>query len=178
MAKFLEKKENLKRVVVLLLVVISACLIAMTNAKFLSTFGLKSPQARVSFFLGEEALIQPISGEELAPGESKTDIDIFLSNRQDFKRTEVSMTYTIKVKTYGSLPLTYQLFKVGTGGAETEITDFKDSLTYSEALVSGNISADNANYRLRIHWPEEYNQLKYSNDLEVSRLTIQAEQMD
>ncbi|MGX2946631.1 hypothetical protein [Enterococcus alishanensis] len=178
MLKDLKTRPNFKRVVALLLVVAFACLIALTNAKFLSTFGLKSPQARVSFFLGDQELIQPINGEELAPGESKTDIDILLSNRQDFKKTEVSMTYTIKVNNYGSLPLTYQLFEVAADGAKTEITDFKDNLNHSEKLGPGNIAEANVNYCLRIHWPEEYNQLKYSNDLEVSRLTIQAEQMD
>lgn len=129
--------------------------------------------ARVAFFAGEHHSTD-FPSNELLPGETET-VVIQVTNKDQDKLLETAIRYRLRLEVFGNLPLVYQLFKVA-GGTKTPV-DFPDLTTAYQTMAEKNTETVHT-YHLQIHWPEEKNDYYYSNDMKVSRISIETEQVD
>lgn len=165
----LMKRNRYKLVIILSLsIVFFSLVISLTYSKFHASFETDTA-TRTAFFLGDGFSSVPIN-VEMAPGEER-ELAIEVSDREGTKRIETSMRYIIELESYGSLPLTYELYK----------GEDKQNFTNNRAEGTMHVGAQQPqihNYRLKIVWPKDEKDTVHENNLTAIRLNLRAEQID
>lgn len=165
----LMKRNRYKLAIVLSVsIVFFSLVVSLTYSKFHAAFETDTA-TRTAFFLGDRFESIPINAE-IAPGESR-EIAIEVSDTDGAKRIETSMRYIIELESYGSLPLTYELYKD------------QDKLNFTNNRVEGTMQVGAQqpqihNYHLKIIWPENEKNAVHENNLIAIRLNLRAEQID
>lgn len=165
----LMKRNRYKAAIVLSVsIVFFSLVISLTYSKFHAAFD-SDTSARTAFFLGDQFESVPLT-TEMAPGEDR-EIEIEVTDTKGTKRIETSMRYVIEVESYGSLPLTYELYK---DANKLEFTNNQAEGTMEVGAQQPQIH----NYRLKIVWPENEKSAVHENNLTAIRLNLRAEQID
>lgn len=143
-------------------------LINSTLAKYSETASANSDPARVAIFAaGTETL--DLTFDKLQPGDV-VEKEIIAVNTENGKTAEVTLKYTLELIEFGDLPLEYELYKVN--GSSEEKVDFKDSFEMDHG------STVQHNFKLKATWPKSKNDVKYSEDLRLTRLYFHVTQVD
>lgn len=165
----LMKRNRYKVAIILSLsIVFFSLVVSLTYSKFHAAFD-SDTSARTAFFLGDRFESVPLN-TEMAPGEAR-EIEIKVTDTDGAKRIETSMRYIIELESYGSLPLTYELYK---DGVKQNFTNHRAEGTMDVGAQQPQIH----NYRLKIIWPENEKNAVHENNLIAIRLNLRAEQID
>lgn len=108
--------------------------------------------------------------ENLNPGESQV-YDFSVSNTKDKTTSNVTIEYQMILKTYHFVPLVIELYKVGEETEELILTcdesfgrNEKNEVVCNAPLQELKYSEEALdNYKLKLTFPEKYNDLEYSN---------------
>ena len=112
---------------------------------------------------------------KINPIEAEQEYLFQVSNSDEEKRSEVSMKYTLEIKTLSNLPLDFELYQIGSeenllegnGNTTKEITMY---LNEDEKVIN--------EYRLKIKWREEENSYKFSNVADCVQIVLNSTQVD
>lgn len=162
-----------KKIIVLVILIVSILFISgITYSKFSSNASFTSVDEKIASFVfdGKKTDNINISLDELKPGDLK-DYNFTVSNNNENYSSDVTLNYTITIKTYHFLPLNINLYKEEENKSNLVLTcDETYSRNLENALVCNSDVFEmiynekiNDNYRLNISFPDKYNDSIYSN---------------
>ncbi len=162
-----------KKIIILVILIVSTLFISgITYSKFNSKASLISDDEKIASFVfdGKKTDNINISLDELKPGDLK-DYNFTVSNNNENYSSDVTLNYTITIKTYHFIPLNINLYKEENNKSNLVLTcDETYSRNEENALVCNSDVFEmvynekiNDNYRLNISFPQDYNDSSYSN---------------
>lgn len=118
----------------------------------------------------------------LIPGDEKEYL-FSITNSKDQKTSDVTIEYQLRIKTYHFIPLTINLYKieneeetfVGACDEKTSGRNAENELLCNmpiETLKKSELELEN--YKLKISFPEEYNDVSYSNLVDYINIEIES----
>lgn len=120
----------------------------------------------------------------LAPRNNPYEYNFSVSNFDENNRTEVNLEYDLKLVATTNLPLTYELYI--NGGSEniikTDTIDRDEYQTYFRTMTTETkrfgFTKDEINtYKLVVHFPETYKDIKYQDVIEGIEIQINSKQI-
>lgn len=112
-------------------------------------------------------------GIEISPYKDVADYVFEVSNYDEQKESEVSMEYTLQVKTSKSLPLEFELYNYD--------DESKTNLLIGDSTDKIQMYADqktNKKYGLKIKWNENQKNYLYADEIDYIQLVLNGEQVD
>ena len=108
------------------------------------------------------------------PNEKEKNYTFKVSNVDEDKKSEVSMQYTIQIKTLDNLPLEFELYKYENGqiGTTNLLTN---NITPNIPMKLGSAEHE---YQLKIKWQDNSNDYKYAKIVDYVQINLKSEQMD
>lgn len=100
-----------------------------------------------------------------------------VSNTEETKSSEVSMEYTIKVNSFGNLPLEFELYTFNNNTEGIENLFEGNGTTTSSSIIR---IEDNQvrTYKLKIKWKENNKDYKLSNTIDYVQVILDSKQVD
>ncbi len=108
------------------------------------------------------------------PNEKEKIYTFKVSNADEEKKSEVSMQYTIQIKTLDNLPLEFELYKYENGQAGTTNL-LNNNITENIPMKLGSSEHE---YQLKIKWQDNSNDYKYAKVVDYVQINLKSEQMD
>ena len=180
--KKLNKKTRLKLIIMLICAIIMVCGSGVTYSLFTSESNLVANQkiAKFIFYAQKTDLIElPIS--DLKPGD-KVDYTFKVANTLDNKKSDVTISYKIIMKTYHFMPLNINLYKVE-DDKETLIITCDESISRTDNQILCNTDTQHMmshnkevqdNYRLEVEFPKKYNTEAYTELVDFIDIEIKS----
>lgn len=111
---------------------------------------------------------------KINPSEKEKNYTFKVSNVDEDKKSEVSMQYTIQIKTLDNLPLEFELYKYENGqiGTTNLLTN---NITQNIPMKLGSAEHE---YQLKIKWQDNSNDYKYAKVVDYVQINLKSEQMD
>ena len=111
---------------------------------------------------------------KINPSEKEKNYTFKVSNVDEDKKSEVSMQYTIQIKTLDNLPLEFELYKYENGqiGTTNLLTN---NITPNIPMKLGSAEHE---YQLKIKWQDNSNDYKYAKVVDYVQINLKSEQMD
>lgn len=97
-----------------------------------------------------------------------------VSNIDDEKKSEVSMQYTIQIKTLDNLPLEFELYRYENGQVGTTNL-LTNNITENIPMKLGSAEHE---YQLKIKWEDNNRDYKYAKVVDYIQIKLHSEQMD
>lgn len=170
------------------LAVVTTIITSTTLAKYADEAKMQANVVVALFTAGTSTSEEIAITEMLSPG--STEEVVFkvqnFSQTGELQYSEVALGYDIKIETIGNLPLTFQM-----SGERLNQTDDMNKLTGELAKVTDKeysatggelpVGVDDAvvhEYKLQITWPDEENDVKYSDEIDMLTITIETTQIN
>ena len=137
-----------------------------------------SDSARVAVFAHDETIDATGTIKKMYPGDAVS-YTLDVTNFKGEKRSEVSLQYSIEVKTAGNLPLQYTLTKDNiTVGTFNEKSDEKEYTFETDSMKFGIDAKEQHTYKLNITWPATENSASLAEIPDYLDITVHVEQID
>lgn len=173
---------KIKILKILAIIVLAVFGLGITYSIFSSdTLGSTNQKIAKFIFNAEELDILSLPITDLKPGYTN-DFDFSVSNSLDEKTSDVTIEYQITIKTFHLVPLNIELYKIYDEEENLLINcDESYSRNDNNELVC-NLQIEELdyskeekdNYKLKISFPEEYNDITYSNLVDFIDLEIKS----
>lgn len=172
-------KKRLFLIIVLIILVVFFS--GITYSFFNSGVFLKSTNQGIASFIFETNNVDYINFNlsDLLPGDEKEYL-FSVTNSKDKKISDVTVEYQLRIKTYHFIPLTISLYKIDgeqenlVGNCdETSSRNSKNELVCNMPInkfEKGTEKLDN--YKLKIVFPEEYNDATYSGLVDYIKIEL------
>lgn len=178
----LEKKSRIKLIIVLITSTIIVFGTGITYSLFTSDTGgvLNQKIAKFVFDAKKTDLIElPVN--DLYPGQS-VDYTFQVANTMESKKSEVTISYQMILKTYHFMPLDIKLYKIVDGKDELILTCVETiSRNENNEILCNTATQRMAHseevldeYKLNITFPEQYNSESYSELVDFIDLEIKS----
>ena len=169
--------------ITIMLMVLITFFSGITYSFFHSNAFVKSSNQGIASFVFEADNVEEIDLElnDLVPG-TKKEYLFSVTNTKNNVISDVTVEYQLIIKTYHFIPLTIDLYKIEN---EKEIfvgkCDESVSRNSSNELVCNmpkellnNSVEEQNNYKLKIEFPEKYNDISYSNLVDFINIEIES----
>ena len=167
--------------IIIILMMLGTFFSGMTYSFFNSSTTLTSSNQGIASFVFETNSLDRIDLDlnGLIPGE-KREYLFSVTNTRDGVISDVTAEYQLSIKTYHFMPLTIELYQVTEEGDvifgvcdETSARNSSNELVCNmpiSTLVNSKTQVDN--YKLKIAFPEEFNDVSYSNLVDYLNIEI------
>lgn len=168
---------------VIILIVLVTFFSGITYSFFHSNTTLDSTNQGIASFIFETNNLDKIdlNLNNLKPGDEKEYLFSVANNSED-KTSDVTLEYQISIKTYHFIPITIDLYEV-TETKENFIASCDETYERNSqnelvctmpinTLINSKQEIDD--YKLKINFPTEYNDFKYSNLVDYINLEIES----
>lgn len=172
---------NKKVFFVILLATLIVFFSGITYSFFNSTAKLSSSNQGIASFIFETQNLEKIelALDGLKPGDKKEFL-FSVTNKKKEKVSDVTVEYRLKIKTYHFIPLVINLYKMENDketfiGAcdETASRNTDNELVCNMPIdILSNTMEQINNYKLKIDFPSEYNDISYSNLVDFINIEI------
>lgn len=173
---------KIKILKILTIIVLAVFGLGITYSIFSSdTLGSTDQKIAKFIFNAEELDTLSLPITDLKPGYAN-DFDFIVTNSKDEKISDVTIEYQITIKTFHLVPLKIELYKIDNDTQTLLITcDETYSRNDNNELVC-NLQIEELdyskeekdNYKLKISFPQEYNDITYSNLVDFIDLEIKS----
>ena len=172
-----------KILLVMILIIFVAFFSGITYSFFNSSAKSKSSNQGIASFIFETKKVDNIELDlsGLVPGDER-EYSFSITNAKEEKTSDVTIEYQILIKTYHFIPLTISLYSVDESG-EQLIDECDETFGRNEEkeLVCNmpietlqKSELGNKIYKLKVIFPENYNDLKYSNLVDYLNIEIES----
>lgn len=180
-------KKSLEVLILIFIIIILLLSIQGAISRYQREIGLTS-DAEAAFWLVRDSIQETTKIlDQIAPNEPVS-FNFYIRNYELEKRTEVSLSYKIKITATTNLPLEYSLFKSSKECVKKEnIIQDEDGTYYKEMIFEpaedddfelGFLEEDLDRFELYINFPEpEEDSLQYADLAENIRIQVKAEQI-
>ena len=158
-------------ILLLLCIITSIILVSVSISKYKNVMSVSdSVQVAVPIINLEENVLDV----RINPTDTEKDYVFKVSNKEEDKKSEVSMQYTIQIKTLDNLPLEFELYKYENGqiGTTNLLTN---NITQNIPMKLGSAEHE---YQLKIKWQDNSNDYKYAKVVDYVQINLKSEQMD
>lgn len=148
----------------------------LTLSKYYSTTAGKS-DAKVAFPLIELNSEQVLE-TDINPTSEEKEFIFAVANNRDEQRTQVTMKYTIQIKTLNNLPLEFELYTYENNiRGEQNLLQGKGNTT--DYILLDDVESDEENpYILIIKWEEGQKDYRYNNTIDYVQVVVNGVQID
>lgn len=170
-----------KIILILILVIFVAFFSGITYSFFNSNTLLKSTNQGIASFIFEANKVDYIDLNlyDLIPGEEKSYL-FSVTNSKNQKISDVTVEYQLKIKTYHFIPLIINLYKIEEDKEnlvatcdETASRNEDNELVCNMPIASFKKNEEQTDdYKVKIEFPMEYNDEKYSNLVDYVKIEV------
>ena len=178
----LDKKSRIKLIVILITSTVLVFGTGITYSLFTSdTQGILDQKIAKFVFDAKKTDLIELPVNDLYPGQS-IDYTFQVANTMESKKSEVTISYQMIIKTYHFMPLDIKLYKI-VDGKEEPILTCDESFSWNE---NNELLCNTAtqrmehsqeildDYKLKITFPEQYNSEEYSELVDYIDLEIKS----
>lgn len=172
-----------KILIILFVSIVLIFCVGLTYSFFNSRGNLNSSDQNIAKFIFNAEISDQLNLSliDLTPGESN-DYSFSVSNNYLGKRSNVSVQYQMTIKTYHLIPLGIELYSI-VGDVEELVLTCDESYTRNlenelicNTPVKEMTHSDGKidNYKLKVNFPNEYNDISYSNLVDYINIEIKS----
>lgn len=158
-------------ILILLCIITSIILVSVSISKYQDVVtGSNLAQIAVPIINLEENVLDV----KINPTDTEKNYVFKVSNKEEDKKSDVSMQYTLEVKNTNNLPLEFELYNYANGGIDGENL-LSDNKTQAIPLKLNNGEQE---YQLKIKWNQENKNYQYAKVIDYVQIVLNSSQID
>ena len=108
------------------------------------------------------------------PTDTEKDYVFKVSNKEEDKKSEVSMQYTLEIKNTNNLPLKFELYNYANGAivGENLLSNNKTQ------IIPLKLNDEEQGYQLKIKWNQENKNYQYAKVIDYVQIVLDSSQID
>ena len=158
-------------ILLLLCIITSIILVSVSISKYKNVMSVSdSVQVAVPIINLEENVLDV----RINPTDTEKDYVFKVSNKEEDKKSEVSMQYTLEIKNTNNLPLKFELYNYANGAivGENLLSNNKTQ------IIPLKLNDEEQGYQLKIKWNQENKNYQYAKVIDYVQIVLNSSQID
>ncbi len=158
-------------ILLLLCIITSIILVSVSISKYKNVMSVSdSVQVAVPIINLEENVLDV----RINPTDTEKDYVFKVSNKEEDKKSEVSMQYTLEIKNTNNLPLKFELYNYANGAivGENLLSNNKTQ------IIPLKLNDEEQGYQLKIKWNQENKNYQYAKVIDYVQIVLDSSQID
>ena len=158
-------------ILLLLCIITSIILVSVSISKYKNVMSVSdSVQVAVPIINLEENVLDV----RINPTDTEKDYVFKVSNKEEDKKSEVSMQYTLEIKNTNNLPLKFELYNYANGAivGENLLSNNKTQ------IIPLKLNDEEQGYQLKIKWNQESKNYQYAKVIDYVQIVLDSSQID
>ena len=158
-------------ILLLLCIITSIILVSVSISKYKNVMSVSdSVQVAVPIINLEENVLDV----RINPTDTEKDYVFKVSNKEEDKKSEVSMQYTLEIKNTNNLPLKFELYNYANGAivGENLLSNNKTQ------IIPLKLNDEEQEYQLKIKWNQENKNYQYAKVIDYVQIVLDSSQID
>lgn len=158
-------------ILLLLCIITSIILVSVSISKYKNVMSVSdSVQVAVPIINLEENVLDV----RINPTDTEKDYVFKVSNKEEDKKSEVSMQYTLEIKNTNNLPLKFELYNYANGAIVGE----KLLSNNKTQIIPLKLNDEEQEYQLKIKWNQENKNYQYAKVIDYVQIVLDSSQID